>query len=266
MTKFLISILLAANTFFSCNPQIIKTNAKDISEDSLTYEIETLSDQFGNCDSTIYSNECARIEISFPKFKNKNPVSDSINSVIQNYVLIPISEEQPNSIQEKIELYLNDYKDLIKVEPNYKTGWFSELSGKVIRNDKNFVVLKFSEVNFSGGAHPNSFVKFINLDSQTGKFILKKDLLKDEKQLEKIAENIFRTQKQIPTEKSLSDYDYFWVGGKFYLNENFAILDSGLVFLYNNYEIAPYSQGQTEVFLPNSAISKFVKRVLKLSK
>ncbi|KAA3595571.1 MAG: DUF3298 domain-containing protein [Calditrichaeota bacterium] len=260
--KYLILILLATNIFIACKPQLKSKNETHQTSDTLTYEIQNFSNEFGNCDSTTYLTDCARIELSFPKFINSNinSVADSLNSRILNYLLVPIYEKTPTSIQEKMDFFLNDYKGFLEESPNYKIEWYSEIFCNVIRNDSLLVVLDFSEVGYTGGAHPNSFQKFISINSQNGKIVRKADFIKDEKSLEKVAEKIFRTQKEIPDEESLKDNNYFWNEGKFYLNDNFAILDSGLVFFYNNYEIASYASGQTKLFLPNSAISEFIKK------
>lgn len=256
-------ILLLASLTIACNSTKAIKAESNLQVDSLAYEIRAVYETFGKCDSVLYTAECAKIKITFPFFKNPNyySISDSINSVIQNYLLLPNFEQKPQNLQEKMDLFLREYKEVAKEIEDYQIGWFSEMNVEVIRNDARFIVIKFSEINFTGGAHPNSFIKFINFDTESGRIIRKKDIFTENEELVKIGEEKFRTYYNIPKEQTLLEFnDFFLDDGKFFLNDNFAVLDSGLIFLYNNYEIAPYSYGQTELFLPYSQISKFLKK------
>jgi Protein of unknown function (DUF3298) len=53
----------------------------------------------------------------------------------------------------------------------------------------------------------------------------------------------------------------FWFKDNiFTLNNNFAITDQGILFYYNNYEIASYVYGPTKIFIPYDSIENLVKR------
>ena len=53
---------------------------------------------------------------------------------------------------------------------------------------------------------------------------------------------------------------YFFLNDKFVLPERFYINDLGLVFLYNPYEIKPYSEGTTKLIIPFSALKGIAKQ------
>lgn len=71
--------------------------------------------------------------------------------------------------------------------------------------------------------------------------------------------------KQLGPDDDLGSAGFWFENNKFSLNDNFLILDSGLVFYYNNYEITAYAFGPTELEIPYTKIKTLVdeKNILK---
>ena len=65
--------------------------------------------------------------------------------------------------------------------------------------------------------------------------------------LNAIAENNFRRDRDIPGDLSLEEAGYWFKDDQFRLNDNFAVGKSGLIFHFDQYEIAPYSFGPIEI-------------------
>ena len=76
--------------------------------------------------------------------------------------------------------------------------------------------------------------------------------------LNKIAEKIFRTDEKLSDTTSLAT-NYFFDKNKFSLNKNFMVTPQGVSFLYNEYEIKPYSAGQTTLLIPYSQIKSLLR-------
>jgi hypothetical protein len=74
----------------------------------------------------------------------------------------------------------------------------------------------------------------------------------------KIGEAEFRKLKELTKEADLGQAGFWFENNKFYLNDNFLITDSSLVFYYNNYEITAYAFGPTEIILPYSKIKSLI--------
>lgn len=122
-------------------------------------------------------------------------------------------------------------------------------------NQDYFVVLESSEYAFTGGAHGNYYSTLNCLDVKTQKKLSLKDVITaDSATLQPIVERFFRKQYHV-TADSLNTVLF-----ENYLaaNDNFYFTNKGIGFLYNPYEIASYAQGQINVFIPFTAIDKYL--------
>jgi hypothetical protein len=122
--------------------------------------------------------------------------------------------------------------------------------------------LSFSDYSYTGGAHPNSNLTYLNFEVSTGKTLALSDLMKPgfEKQLTAIAEKDFRKRKGLAPQASLAEAGYDFDDDQFKLNDNFAVTKDGLVFYYNPYEIAAYAGGPTELVIKWSEIKGLIKK------
>ena len=66
-------------------------------------------------------------------------------------------------------------------------------------------------------------------------------------ELTKIGETEFRKLKELTAEADLGQAGFWFENNEFYLNDNFLITDSSLVFYYNNYEITAYAFGPDRI-------------------
>lgn len=60
----------------------------------------------------------------------------------------------------------------------------------------------------------------------------------------------------------MDEYDengYLFEKGRFVLNDNFTLTQTGIKFLYNVYEIKPYVAGITELEIPYSDLKDILK-------
>jgi len=80
----------------------------------------------------------------------------------------------------------------------------------------------------------------------------------NQKELTKIGEVEFRKVKELAAEADLGESGFWFENNEFYLNDNFLITDSSLVFYYNNYEITAYAFGPTELIIPMSKIASLL--------
>ncbi len=115
-------------------------------------------------------------------------------------------------------------------------------------------------MHFRAGAHGAYLAHFINWNSHANKKITLSDIFVKgyREPLDKIAEKIFRKDEKLSDTATLAD-DYFFENNKFRLNENFMITPLGIRFLYNEYEIKPYSAGQTNLVIPYIRIKSLLR-------
>jgi len=213
------------------------------------------------------------IETEIPaKFKSK-PVLDSIRTVIISSLYGNEYVEFPNdSLAQKFSNELiNDYllTNLPMVEKLSKKNAYSfnfehELHGFSLLSDKFLFSYGISRYVYMGGAHGLSTRNFFNFDLNTGKLLKEADIFTenyDEKIKElikiRIVEQSLEDSTMIPI-SNLEDTDY-WVDA-IKPNGNFYITESSINYVFNPYEIAPYSLGETEVILPFDRIKDILKK------
>ena len=124
--------------------------------------------------------------------------------------------------------------------------------------------------SYAGGAHGYDETAFLNWDIKNQKEVTLSDIFVSgyQEQLRKTGEKIFRRDEKLSDNASLSDH-YSFEKGKFSLNDNFMITPTGLQFLYNEYEIKSFAEGQTKLFIsygqiksllrPNTVVSQYLK-------
>jgi hypothetical protein len=252
-----LSITFASLVFLLYACGFISTPEEQVQVSQIKY-----SDYTGNCDST-YSNNCAQIKIEFPQIENLSDTSiqNKINESIRDLFLQSVFEDGIyESAERLIKDYLNEYNSFRKDFPNAFQQWSLERIGEVMLNKNNVFSVEFSEYSYLGGAHPNTYVSFVNFDLRSGEEIKLNNLFKDnsENELNKIAETEFRLLKELGKNEDLAQAGYWFEENKFKLNDNFLITDSSLIFYYNNYEITAYAFGPTELVIPYTEINHLI--------
>ncbi len=250
--------------YFTSTCGFISTPEEQVQVSQIKY-----SDYTGNCDSA-YSNNCAQIKIEFPQIVNLSDtlIQNKINESIRDLFLQSVfGEGIYESAERLIKDYLNEYDSFRKDFPDAFQHWSLERIGKVMFNKHNIFSVEFSEYSYLGGAHPNTYVSFVNFDLRSGEKIKLNNLFKvnSENELNKIAETEFRLLKELGKDEDLAQAGYWFEENKFKLNDNFLITDSSLIFYYNNYEITAYAFGPTELQLPYSKIKHLFKEDRLLS-
>lgn len=119
-----------------------------------------------------------------------------------------------------------------------------------------------------GGAHPNTWSRWMNFDFETGKYLGKEDVFlpSAKADIEKILlDKLIQVQaKNYPDETIRSLEDLQKVGflqlTDLYIPDNFLLGKEEVLFLFNRYDIAPYSAGETIIRVPYEEIGHCLKQ------
>lgn len=165
------------------------------------------------------------------------------------------------------EFYLEDLKN--GMTKNDLPSWYNYEYSQNTRfsNGKEGILNFISETSeYTGGAHPNSWIQWMNFDKSNGKLLTLKDvfLAGSEKPLsqlllkELIAEMADRMEGS-PI-KSLEDLQNAGIltSTDIYVPENFLLEAEDVSFLYNSYDIAPYATGIITLTLPYTSVEKYM--------
>jgi hypothetical protein len=158
--------------------------------------------------------------------------------------------------------YLADNLDLYKQMPDAGSlNWDLYKLVHIVYNEKSLLSFYIESYAFTGGAHGLGAQDYTVINTKTGKAVIASDIFIDnfEAPLSKIlTARLKKTEKLQPADKLSEKAEYFI--DEIPPNSNFYITGSGIGFLYNHYEIAPYSHGFTDIFVTFEELAPVLKR------
>ena len=280
------SLLIIALTVTSCfenksEKNSSETNATEIEQvevDVVKVEFDKLELNermylFPDKDTTNMPFANMEIEFNYPvKFKDEDKLAK-----LQQIFISPFFNTKPDdsfspeqALNNYLEDYNKDYKDFkspyegeraLKLKEyinNYP--YFHELQKRnaILFEDNN--TLSFTVMNYSykGGAHGNSYIKYCSIDLDKLTIITEKDIFKPDYHSflkERLIEQLMK-KYNVDTPEKLDD-EGFNVS-HIEPNNNFWLNKEGLHYLFNEYEIASYVMGQTDVTIPFEDIKSII--------
>lgn len=169
------------------------------------------------------------------------------------------------------EAFENSTNSLITDAFNYGKEWESEdnpyiefssfeeqVHTTVQAVSRYWLTVCTEQYSYLGGAHGSTYVKYDNIDTQTGNIVKEQELFKQDYR-NILAGLIQEKVKQRNSSKNKNEYIALLVkineiepNGNFYLNKD------SIVYVYNQYEIAPYVQGIIEIKIPYNEIKPII--------
>lgn len=277
MKKKVFAVILAATMGFSliaCDkmPNMKKgteatteaTESVDSSEDSANTSEEAETTEDNEKKEVIVAGNAPFIKISNTDF-DAGENSDYFTGYYQTAEVI--GDEYPE-LKEAIGSWFDDFKTNYEAETetsiqNAKidaetmgedfTPYAEDVSISVVRADNRVVSLSKSVYSFLGGVHGGFVVSGLNFDTRTGQELAFEDLGDIKNDVRKFAD--------AEVEKRRSD----GASLEFYEDNIDSILESplwyldgtGLVIIFNAYDIASYAEGRTFVTIPYEEMKNF---------
>ncbi len=179
--------------------------------------------------------------------------------------------EQVNSLysdsdakgKEDYEYFLAGYKEYANETEGVFPAipWYIEKRVDYTSPADGVGTLTYSGYQYSGGAHGGSWVYYNNYDlKKQTKLVLSDVMVKNyQKTLLSVGEKLFRKLKGLSPGQGLED-EFWFENNKFHFNDNFLFTPEGLIFYYNEYEIACYACGTTELLIPWKEIKTLVQK------
>ncbi len=252
---FILSIILiGCSKERAINKNSESVKALHFNDSDIRYYEKIYLKSYGNKAS---GKDFAELKIEYLELISGGASSDSINKFIKSYLLnLPFNEDQYTSFDEIADSLISNYITVQQEFDDYHTGWYIHANSKINGLFKNVISILSEKEIYTGGANTFYNLTYSNFDVSSGKLItLENIIINDFKAVEKIGEGLFRKMKNIPPKQSFEKAGFWFENKKFSLNDNFAITDSGLVFFYNLYEIAPRSTGTTKLFIPKKKLN-----------
>lgn len=166
------------------------------------------------------------------------------------------------SVLEKINQTLHSHaREVLKADIKYKKQYaqvhlisaadpyYASTRPFVRYNNGQMLSISFIDEAYTGGAHGMHYEKVYNFNILSGKEYRLNEIIKDKKELQKV--NTF-VKKQMIDLKDRGRYDFFVDAFKSMdiHNGQFYFYDKGIVVIFQEYEVAPYSNGIIHMEVP----------------
>ncbi len=250
-------VLLIAIVLGSCTWSGVGGQKTNVVTDTLGYIYKNFKQRDADCGNKPDST-CTLMKLRYPLFIGQKLLNDTIKNKLVS--MFSIDDKPDISIFGLAEHFFDFYKKNTKPGDTSGMVYNLDIDVSVLRQDSSLATLRIKGYTYLGGAHGGSEVSFINWDAKKRNKITLDDVLASgyQQKLREIAEKIFRRDEKLSDTASLAD-GYFFKDNKFALNNNFSITPLGIRFLYNEYEIKPYSAGTTDLFIPYQQIKPLLK-------
>jgi len=235
--KILILIILIA---YSCK-----------NDTSYILTSESFSEEYhGDCKG----ENCAQVTIDYIKINGENEIANKINFSVGSAIIYFLSSNfekniRATTISEASDQFIKSYESDKKEFPEL-SPYFADISVTESSSIKKILSLRLQQYSFTGGAHGNGSIKFLNFDPLTGNFISNKSLMKNEKKFTDFVEVLFRKENNIPLDESINSTGFWFENDTFNLPESIGFSEKNLILIYNQYEIASYADGVIELLIP----------------
>ena len=198
--------------------EISKTNCKHFTKDSICYTVSL-------------------------KYPSTDILRDDIKKVVK-YNIDTTKKELFSEDSNKI------LKDITENDLFGSSEWFNEASLELFDYFHNFTTIAIFQYNYTGGAHPNSWLNLYVYKYSSNRLITLQDIISsgNKEDFLNIAEKTYKIYRGLLPNEPLTKDD--WFENSFELSKNFAITEKGLLFSYSPYEIKPYVSGYTYFILP----------------
>jgi hypothetical protein len=188
--------------------------------------------------------------------RSTNPILyDSIrNLVVKKFTDKPLGNTDPDVILNSIKQvyfdnYINSNADIYNAASGQSFSWVSIKFMDVVFNENNLLTFFVDHYAFTGGAHGLETRDYTVVNSKTGKIIGLADIFQADSDslLSLIITDKIREIYKVEPRKLLTESGFFVEKVK--PSPDFYITRTGIGFYYNHYEIAPYANGPSDVFL-----------------
>ena len=207
-----------------------------------------------NKKSKIFDSELPNynINIDVRCAEGKSKAAQRINQQLATFLfgntIMPFDEAKQHFADSLAKEYEKELREFYDPDNEYQGTFAYEYSqtGKVSADAPAGIVAYTNRIEmYTGGAHGGAMESYINFQEETGRIITCEELFgykQDEvKKLIKeqiIKDNECKTEAELTEKRSI-----FSLGDVYITDNNFLIEKDGILFCYNPYDIAPWSEG-----------------------
>lgn len=233
---------------------------------SMSFDVHYLHSE-GQLIKTDSKSPIAEIELTliYPTSEYISPaVTDSVEKfIVDSFFGAGFSIKSPDSMlvrfeEEYLSNYIKQNKDWYSSGASF--NWEKVINMSVIYNSNYMLCLEYLVYGYTGGSHGMTNISYDIIYLDDGRLLTYADIFDEsiEGKLSELLTKQLRDDYKIPDDVPLKEAGFFV--DKVDPNHNIYVNGNGVGFLYNSYEIAPYSQGATHIYLQWDQLQGVVKK------
>ncbi len=228
-----ILLALACSSQYSDNQnfEFVKCQYKDIFQ---------LKNQKNNVD----------INLNFYQLSDNSRIAEKINKNIRSAVFSkmgPLEDTDSLNYQTYYDRIVDEYKKLSETFPNSATlGFQQKTTSEITYNANDILTVYLESSTYTGGAHGMEYREFLNFDINSGNQIDILSKVSNKNKFVEVAEKKLRENLNMDDDDSWPEHTFL---KQFKLPKNIGMTSKGYQLIYNPYEILPYSEGATKLFI-----------------
>ncbi|WNJ20602.1 DUF3298 domain-containing protein [Pontibacter sp. G13] len=215
----------------------------------------------GNCSAE--TGPCATVSVQAPvvemashdaKIRVNSYIVNQVKETFASVANVDVEPIIQQSAQELADSFFAHYEAFTQEFPDSPQRWSVDIKGDVLGNAYSVVTYKMHRETYTGGAHPNHETHYATFNAANGKKLKIGEIVRDTANLNNIAEPYFREAVDIAKDLPLMESGFSFDQNKFQVPNNFGMVQEGIIFHYNPYEIAPYAAGEISFLVPYDAL------------
>ena len=231
----------------------------------LTYEMRLLEQTDGPCGEG-GDDSCGSVTLAYPEFVEAGApgTAGRLNAAIAEMLLKPMFSEHPaESPAVLMEGFLAEWTHAHLEFPDAAStqAWNLNRHIRVVFEGPGTLTVAFEQIAYTGGAHGMHVKSYASFDPLDGKRLRLADILDDgyEARLATLAEQSFREARGLSPDADLTEAGFWLEERSLVPEENFGVVEDGIVFRFDAYDIAPYSMGPTEFTVTRKNLGHLVR-------
>lgn len=197
------------------------------------------------------NHDCPSVTVNYLTATGPEEIADQINKKIQDFVIgtLHLREDapRPESVEQATTEFIQNYFDDLDQFPDSLMEYEAEVSVTELLNSRTLLSLHTFSYLFTGGAHGYAYNSYLNINPETGKEYTLDEIFKNIDEFTALMEVKFRKEKEIPEDVPINDHGFWFGGDGFYLPDHIGFTDKEVILYYNQYEIASYADGPTDL-------------------
>lgn len=272
--KHVLTLVLIAFVILGCGKktETINKETKDAkqevkAQDSLSFEMKNFKKTYKDCNDK--DEKCSYLKISYPVFGGRT--GTDINKVIDAYLIDSIFSIDGKGSNVNLSgvatAFFGDYESFSKdASPDFPVVYALDVNTSILYNKPAAISVSIDYYINTGGVHPNSFARYFVFNPKTGKHLKLGDIFISgfDDKLNKLIDKKYRADKNLKDTDRLDGEKGFLFENFIKFNDNFLLTKEGINFFYNNYEIAPYAVGPTELKFTYKELEEILRPEYKL--